>query len=187
MTSEIYRDMFIPLAGAYQPYNAAVAITALDVLKQKGWPVTEDSVRKGLSEVKWPGAVRGFCRKSLYLFWTVRTIRTGWRQLQRALKRCALKRRLYFSMGVMADKDLDAMLSFILPLASFFVTVSPRNPRAMAASELAGIICKGGGEAIACRSAAEGVNTAFSAAGGRRRCLCTRFPIFFSGHEKSGC
>ena len=45
----------LPLIGSYQPRNAAVAITALRVLRGRGWDIPEQAIRKGLETVKWPG------------------------------------------------------------------------------------------------------------------------------------
>ena len=38
----------LPLIGSYQPRNAAVAITTLQVLRAKGWNVPESAIRTGL-------------------------------------------------------------------------------------------------------------------------------------------
>ena len=52
-----------------------------------------------------------------------------------------------FFMGVMADKDYDAMIREILPLAEEFYTVTPDSDRALQASHLADFIRKEGVEA----------------------------------------
>ena len=41
----------LPLIGSYQPRNAAVAITALRVLRGRGWDIPEQAIRKGLETV----------------------------------------------------------------------------------------------------------------------------------------
>ena len=45
----------LPLIGSYQPRNAALAITALRVLRQQGWNIPESAIRTGLETVSWPG------------------------------------------------------------------------------------------------------------------------------------
>ena len=45
----------LPLIGSYQPRNAALAITALRVLRQQGWNIPESAIRAGLEQVSWPG------------------------------------------------------------------------------------------------------------------------------------
>lgn len=50
-----YQELRLPLVGLYQSRNAAVAITAVEVLRQKGWNISDEALRQGLSAVRWPG------------------------------------------------------------------------------------------------------------------------------------
>ena len=45
----------LPLIGSYQPKNAAFAITALRVLRGRGWNIPDSAIRTGLEQVSWPG------------------------------------------------------------------------------------------------------------------------------------
>ena len=45
----------LPLIGSYQPKNAALAITALRVLRGRGWNIPDSAIRTGLEQVSWPG------------------------------------------------------------------------------------------------------------------------------------
>ena len=45
----------LPLIGSYQPKNAALAITALRVLRGRGWNIPDSAIRTGLERVSWPG------------------------------------------------------------------------------------------------------------------------------------
>jgi dihydrofolate synthase / folylpolyglutamate synthase len=49
-----YSDLVLPLVGDYQPANAALAVAAAHVLDQ----ITEDHVRHGLEETRWPGRLQ---------------------------------------------------------------------------------------------------------------------------------
>ena len=44
----------LPLIGSYQPRNAATAITALRVLRSRGWNIPDSAIRAGLEQVRWP-------------------------------------------------------------------------------------------------------------------------------------
>ena len=48
----------LPLIGSYQPRNAATAITALRVLRSRGWNIPDSAIRAGLEQVRWPGRFR---------------------------------------------------------------------------------------------------------------------------------
>jgi dihydrofolate synthase/folylpolyglutamate synthase len=49
------------LTGGYQLDNGAVALAALALLGEKGFPVDDDTIRAALAEVRWPGRLEGFC------------------------------------------------------------------------------------------------------------------------------
>lgn len=46
-----YKNIKINLKGKCQIYNAAITLECINVLKQKGYKITEESIRKGLSTV----------------------------------------------------------------------------------------------------------------------------------------
>ena len=62
-----YKGLRIPLLGAYQVRNAAVAITALAVLRETGWAVPADAIRQGLAAVSWPGRFEVLRREPVFL------------------------------------------------------------------------------------------------------------------------
>ena len=43
------------LIGRHQYRNAAVALAALEILQEKGWDISEEVIRQGLQQVRWPG------------------------------------------------------------------------------------------------------------------------------------
>jgi dihydrofolate synthase/folylpolyglutamate synthase len=45
----------IGLAGPFQHENGAIALAALEGLRAQGWSIDENSIRRGLAEVIWPG------------------------------------------------------------------------------------------------------------------------------------
>ena len=52
---EPYAEMTLPLVGSYQPYNAALAITAVELLRNKGYKIDDSDILNGIAKVKWPG------------------------------------------------------------------------------------------------------------------------------------
>ena len=49
-----YGALACGLTGTYQAQNAAVVITAIELLQKKGWRVSEQNIRDGLLLVRWP-------------------------------------------------------------------------------------------------------------------------------------
>ena len=59
--------------------------------------------------------------------------------------------------GVLADKDFREMYDAIAPLAARFITVTPENPRALDAGQLAAFLKRYGKPVTACATIREGV------------------------------
>lgn len=128
------------LLGAYQPQNAALALTAIDALRECGWEIPETAVRKGVAACTWPGRFEVLPRRST----SSPTIVVdgghnpqGAQALVQSLTSVFPGQKPVFVVGVMADKDYHTMLETVLALASAVVTTTPHNPRALPAEELA--------------------------------------------------
>jgi dihydrofolate synthase/folylpolyglutamate synthase len=50
----------LPLPGAIQLHNSAVAIAALLVLRQLGWQVPDDAIATGIAQTRWPGRLQWY-------------------------------------------------------------------------------------------------------------------------------
>ncbi|GAH21737.1 unnamed protein product, partial [marine sediment metagenome] len=58
-------ELSIPLLGQPQLDNAATAVAALEVLAEKGFHISGDSITKGLAQVSWPGRLQVLSRRPL--------------------------------------------------------------------------------------------------------------------------
>jgi dihydrofolate synthase/folylpolyglutamate synthase len=159
-----YRDIKLPLVGSYQPYNAAVSVTALEVLRNKGYHITDGNIIDGLNQVYWPGRFEVLLRHPVFILDGAHNPH-GIEATAKSLQTHFAGKKLIFLMGVMADKDISGMTGFIMPMAKAFVTVTPHNPRAMKAKKLAEILSAGGMPATPCASIPDGVREAIRQAG----------------------
>lgn len=66
-------------------------------------------------------------------------------------------KKIRFLVGVMADKDYGDMMGRLLPLAKSFVTITPGQPRALSARDLAAFLEGKGAQATPCESVEEGL------------------------------
>lgn len=133
---EPYHNIRLPLVGTYQPYNAALAITALELMREKGWKISDKNIIDGLNDVYWPGRFEVIDRSPVFVLDGAHNSH-GIRATAASLAQHFKDQKLVFLLGVMADKDVDVMMDCIAPLAKSFVTVRPDNDRAMAAADLA--------------------------------------------------
>lgn len=174
--------LHIPLLGAYQPKNAAVAITALTVLAAKGWNITEEHIRAGLARVEWPGRFELLGRHPVFLLDGSHNPH-GMAATVEGLKALFPGEKFVFLLSIMADKAVDEMLRLLLPLAERFFTVTADNPRAMPGEELAKRIRALGCPAEFCADISQGVAAAQGAAGYRGR-VCALGTLYFSGEVR---
>lgn len=174
--------LHIPLLGAYQPKNAAVAITALTVLAAKGWNITEEHIRTGLAQVEWPGRFELLGRHPVFLLDGSHNPH-GMAATVEGLKALFPGEKFVFLLSIMADKAVDEMLRLLLPLAEQFFTVTADNPRAMPGEALTERIRGMGAPAEFCTDISQGVAAAQGAAGYRGR-VCALGTLYFSGEVR---
>lgn len=175
---EELHNLEIPLIGSYQPKNAALAVTALQLLRQHGWDVPELSIREGLKAVQWPGRFELLRREPPFLLDGSHNAH-GMKATVESLRQSFPDQKFTFLFSVMADKDITDMLNLLAPLAERFVTVAANNPRAMAAETLAEHLTIRGLEAVAAPSIREGVELAYQLAKGGP--ICALGTLYFSG------
>ncbi|MCL2889163.1 MAG: bifunctional folylpolyglutamate synthase/dihydrofolate synthase [Eggerthellaceae bacterium] len=125
----------IRLLGSYQPFNAAMAIEAIFLLQQQGWPIGETAIRRGREKASWPGRFELFSLQPTFIIDGAHNV-DGVRVLIESLELNFPGARAVFVVGVLEDKDYRGMLELVVPLARAFVTITPPSPRALSASVL---------------------------------------------------
>ena len=178
-----WRGLRIPLVGAYQMNNAAVVLETVEVLRQRGWSVSDEAVRQGLADTRWPARFEVLHRDPVFIVDGGHNPH-GIRATAESLSRLFPGRKITFVTGVMADKDVEHILGLIVPLADQFFTVRPDNPRAMDAGELAARIEAMGAKATACASVRDGVDRAIQAEG-PHGVACALGSLYMSGEVRS--
>ena len=159
-----YRHLRLPLIGSHQVKNAAVVLTAVEELQNRGLPIPDRAVYEGMASVRWPARMELLSESPVFLLDGGHNPH-GFTAAARTLKELFPDRRIAVLMGVMADKDHADMIRQLLPLAGKFYTVQPASPRAMTAEALAEEIRALGGTAQAVDSVADGVKKMTAAAG----------------------
>ena len=159
-----YERLHIPLLGEHQLHNACTVLTIIETLRARGWKISDAAVRAGLDKVYWPGRFQLAGRDPLFI------IDGGHNPqcldaLVQAFRDYLPGRKITFLNGCMADKDYGDMFRDLAPFASEFVTVTPQNPRALKAAELAEHLRRYNLPVTPCNTVAEGVNTAIEHAG----------------------
>ena len=140
-----YRNLSVALPGRHQISNAVMVLEIIGMLQEKGWAVPETAVREGFQTVSWPARFEILRQKPLFILDGSHNPQCI-EALEDNLSALIPEEKAVFLMGVLADKEYDKMLRYLLPHAKAFVCVTPDNPRALPAEELADIIGKTAGK-----------------------------------------
>jgi len=104
----------VPLTGAHQVKNAATALTALKVLGERGFPVSDDAIQRGFAGVFFPARLEVIGRDPLIILDGAHN-QSGAQVLVAALRMLKGK-RIHVVMGMLSNKDVTGLLGEILPL-----------------------------------------------------------------------
>lgn len=151
----------LPLLGEHQLKNAAVVLKTVEVLKNKGWKISEEQLREGLKKTSWPGRFELLRQEPVFFV-------DGGHNPQ-CMEALAKNIRDYLPgvpvtalTGVMADKDYLDMYRMVDPYISRYVTVTPDNPRALSSESLAQTLSVFQKPVTACEGVLEGVREAIA-------------------------
>lgn len=124
-----YQNVHIPLLGMYQPRNAANVLTAVDILKNEGFQITEESLQKGLSHTTWKARFEKLSAAPIVLYDGSHNPE-GIEYAVKTIKELFKNTKVKLVTGVMEDKDHSDMAKALSEIASCVYTVTPNNPRA---------------------------------------------------------
>ena len=174
-----YKNLKLGLVGSYQPKNASVAITAIELLRKKGYNISDKNIYDGLKKVSWAGRFEILGENPVFVLDGAHNPH-GMKATVESLGEHFKDRKIVFVVGAMADKDVKGMMSMLLPLADSFVAVKPDNPRAMEAEDLACLLSDLGAKSQSRDTVADGVKTALDRAGNDGIVACLG-SLYFSG------
>lgn len=161
-----YWNLELSMAGRYQIYNACTAVEAADELKRQGCRITEQTLREGLKKASWPGRFEWIGHGPDIVIDGAHNP-GGAAQLAQSVTYYFTNRRILYIMGVLGDKDFRDVIRMTHGSADLIYTVTPNNPRALDAKELASAVCEfhDPGKVKACQSVEEALSLALSQAG----------------------
>lgn len=170
----VYQDLHISLLGLHQIQNAAVAVALTEALAGAGFAVSEEAVRQGLSEARWPGRFELFPGEPPILLDGVHNP-GGARAFAASFGRLFPGVRPVFVVAVTGQKDLREVLGPLLRYAAAVVATRPVSSRlpAVDPERLAECARELGVESVACPDAGAALDAAVERAGpGGMVCVC---------------
>ena len=136
-----FDDVYLPLHGAHQAVNAAVALTAVEAFLGFAGGLDPDVVREGFAAVRSPGRLEVVRRRDAAPVLLDGAHNTaGVRSLAAALRSEFAYRHRVFVLGMLGDKDIDAMVGELLDVADHVVVTEPPSARAAPADRIAKVL-----------------------------------------------
>ena len=159
-----YSDIFLPLLGEHQAINAATAIACIERIRQEGYSVPPTSIHGGLKAVDWAGRMQVVGQAPVILLDGAHSP-TSAEALCKAIREVFRYRRLILVVGLMRDKDLQAIGQIFCPFADEMITTQAfDNPRVTPAEEIAGAWSEIGANFHVCPNVREAIPLAQSIA-----------------------
>ena len=126
------------LSGRFQIQNALTAATAARLLRERGFPIGDEAIERGVATVRWLGRLESISeRPDVYLDGTHNP--AGARELLRFWEENFSGRRIFLVYGAMRDKAVDEIAGLLFPRAEAVILTMPRQSRAISASLLSEI------------------------------------------------
>jgi dihydrofolate synthase / folylpolyglutamate synthase len=144
----VYDELFLPLHGAHQAQNAALALAAVEAFLGAGagrGALSVETVRAGLAGSSSPGRLERVRTAPTILLDAAHNPH-GMRAVIDALTEEFSFRRLVVVLGALSDKDVATELELLEPVADQLVVTRNSSPRAMPVEQLAAIAVEVFGE-----------------------------------------
>ncbi len=125
----IYRNLYIPLMGQHQMENAAVAVTAIEVLVDRGVLPVHCAIGEGLAKTIWPARLEVLSVDPMTIVDAAHNYE-GAVTLRRTLDEYFADRKIILILGMLGDKERAKVVSELAPGAAEIIITKPNGPRA---------------------------------------------------------
>ena len=167
---DAHKDIKIKLLGLYQPKNASLVLSAVDILRKEGLSLPEESVKLGLESALWAGRFEIIDREPLTIFDGAHNAQ-GIEAAARSIRHYFGDEKVYVLTGVLKDKDYEYIAKELSTVADRAFVITPDSPRALDATDYAALLGSLGVDAKPFPSIAEAFGEARMAALAAKRPL----------------
>ncbi len=136
-------NISLPLLGTYQPYNAAIVLNTVEILRENGWNIPTHAVCKGLQNTVWHARFEVVSRDPLIIFDGAHNPQ-GITAAVDSIKTYFGEQRVCLLTGVLQDKDYTDIAAILSTVADRAFTFTPDSPRALEATRYAAVLQEAG-------------------------------------------
>jgi dihydrofolate synthase/folylpolyglutamate synthase len=131
----------LALRGRHQVGNAAVALSLMETLAVRGVSIPDEAMLDGLTRARWPGRLERVRWHEADVLLDAAHNPAGARAVAGYLADAGWD-EVTLVFGAMRDKDVEGMLSALLPRSRNVFCTTAENPRAVPAEELAAVAAR---------------------------------------------
>lgn len=123
-----YTNLSLPLTGRHQLLNASIAIRVCEILMQKGYPICEEAIYKGLSCLNFEGRLEWVSKKPPIIIDGAHNPEAA-KTLATAIKELFPAKRFILIIGIMNDKDIEGILKPLIDISHTVILTRPKGKR----------------------------------------------------------
>lgn len=128
-------ELSLSLGGKYQINNLLTVYSAVSILREKHFTITDEHLVEGIAATKFPARFELCSREPMVILDGAHNPQAA-EALAESVEELLPKKRILLC-GMMADKDYKTAISILAPHFEHIITVNVQNPRTVAAEELA--------------------------------------------------
>lgn len=166
-----HRDIEIRMIGDYQPYNASLALMAIDEIINWGYPISEEDLKEGMKTALIKGRFQLLTTDPIVIVDGAHNVQ-GVESLVNSLKDIYGDKKHIFVFGTLRDKDYIKSIEMTIPISKIYYTTRPDSDRALSSLDLKNEIILQGGEAVAMGSTKAALTAAISSASPEDSVVC---------------
>jgi len=118
----------IPLLGDFQLENARLALAAVALLREKGVSVKDSAVLDGLLRTSWPGRMQVLAGNPVVIADGAHN-KNAAERFAKAVKLLIPEKKNILVFGVLGDKDVEGIMSYLFPCAEEVFISAPEIDR----------------------------------------------------------
>ena len=135
----LYNNLSMPVTGKYQLYNACMAVRTAELLRMKGFPLTDDSIRSGLNSVNLEGRLERVLDTPPVIIDSAHNPDAS-ASLADSVKELFPEKKIILIAGIMNDKDIMEILTPLVRIAYSLILTRAQYARAASPEKLRGIV-----------------------------------------------
>ena len=154
-------ELAIPFGGEHQINNALTVVSAVDILREKGFAISDEQLIEGIAAAKFPARFEVCSKDPLVILDGAHNPQAA-AALASGIKKFLPEKRTLLC-GMMADKDCAGVMSTLAPLFERVIAVPVQSPRAISPAELAALAAPYCKSVFTAENAAQALDAALAA------------------------